>query len=98
MIGKYAADIGKFSSWFELYHYIMQRIVFDMYKKSPNAAENNYKQLIAKHHTYCKDLVKALNTPFGYNLARYNNLSIGELFDRNNYNAKAKENIKIAKN
>lgn len=104
MIGKYAADIGKFGSWFELYHYVMQRIIFDEYQKhldknnkSMTYADKKYKQLIAKHHTYCKDLVKALNTPFGYNLARYKNLSIGELFDRNNYNAKTKETIEIPK-
>ena len=37
---------------------------------------------MAQHRTWCSDLVKALNTPFGYNLARYKNLSIDGLFDR----------------
>ena len=38
-----------------------------------------------KHGTYCKDFVKALNVPFAYNLPRYKNLSINELFDQNDY-------------
>ncbi len=99
-IGKFSADIGKFDSWFELYHYIMQR---SLRSKSNDADPNKekykqlekYMQLIDKHHTYCKDLVKALNTPFGYNLPRYKNLSICELFDRNNYNKNTAESIMI---
>lgn len=35
------------------------------------------------YRTYCKDLVKALNITFGYNLPRYKNLSIDGLFDKN---------------
>lgn len=99
MIGKYAADIKEVDSWFGLYHYVMQRIVFDMVKSNSrinlNSTEKKYKECISKHHSYCKDMVKALNTPFGYNLVRYKNLSIGDLFDRNNYLNKTKESIEI---
>ena len=35
-----------------------------------------------QYRSYSKDLVKALNTPFGYNLARYKNLSIEALFSK----------------
>lgn len=45
----------------------------------------DYFRLVEEHHTYCKDFVKALNVPFAYNLPRYKNLSIKELFDRNDY-------------
>ena len=38
-----------------------------------------------KFGNYCKDFVKALNVPFAYNLPRYKNLSINELFDMNDY-------------
>ena len=31
-----------------------------------------------------KDFVKTLNVPFAYNYPRYKNLSIDELFDKNN--------------
>ncbi len=84
MIGKYAADICVFDSWFELYHYVMQRILFDE-ARDLTEKESEYKALVAKHKTYCKDMVKALNTPFGYDLPRYKNLSIKDLFDRNDY-------------
>ena len=107
-IGNYAADIASVGSWFELYHYVIQRIVFDEVKsvndrakKYPkkhkkillNHTEKRYRECINNHHSYCKDLVKALNTPFGYDLPRYQNLSIGDLFDRNNYLNKTKESI-----
>lgn len=38
---------------------------------------------IDQYGTYCKDMVKALNVAFAYNLPRYKNLSIEELFDKN---------------
>ncbi len=94
-IGKYAADIGTFNSWFELYHYVMQRILFER-QNDLTDKEENYKQLVESHHTYCKDMVKALNTPFGYNLPRYKNLSIKELFDRNDYKPSTKESPKCS--
>ena len=96
MAHRYIADIRSFSSYFELYHYLVQRYLIDDYRNDPYAqqkmAENNsktkmpqYFALVEKHHTYCKDMVKALNVPFAYNLPRYKNLSINELFDRNHF-------------
>lgn len=45
----------------------------------------HYFKLVKRYGTYCKDFVKALNVPFAYNLPRYKNLSVNELFDRNHY-------------
>lgn len=53
-----------------------------------------YLDIVRKYNFYCKDFVKALNVPFAYNLARYKNLSIDALFDRNNYLGATKESIK----
>ncbi len=92
---KYIGDISHFDSYFELYHYLMQRSLIDSYHygiehdkpdiKDVKSASLKYMALVEQHRTYCKDMVKALNVPFAYNLPRYKNLSIKELFDRNNY-------------
>ncbi len=100
---KYINDIREVNSYFELYHYLMQRSIMDQYeydsthesKKFPGTyiiTEEQlssrtlfYFEVVRKYRTYCKDFVKALNVPFAYNLARYKNLSIKELFDRNHY-------------
>lgn len=81
----YIDDIsGNINSYFELYHYLMQRQIKDSCEESNvNIGDKTkaYFASVIKHGTYCKDFVKALNTPFGYNLARYKNLSIAELFE-----------------
>lgn len=43
------------------------------------------RMIFLKNHGYTKDFVKALNSPFGYNIPRFKNLSIEQLFDRNEY-------------
>lgn len=88
-------------SWFELFHYILQRRIQSQYEfdtthestkflgqmiKEPgkdDALLNNYFKLLDHYHTPVKDFTKELNTPFAYNLSRYKNLSIDDLFDRN---------------
>ena len=52
---------------------------------------------MARHKTWCSDLVKVLNTPFGYNLARYKNLSIDGLFDREGDHVVREDGEKTAK-
>lgn len=110
----YIGELRNFSSYFEIYHYLVQRTIMDQYKWDTtheskresvapgtmilNTGEVNpklgrYFELVEKYHCYCKDLVKALNIPFAYNLARYKNLSINELFDRNHYVPNTKERI-----
>ena len=44
-----------------------------------------FMDLTCGYGSYCKDLVKALNVAFLYNLPRYKNLSVKELFDKNDY-------------
>ncbi len=91
---KYINDIAKVDSYFELYHYILQRSLIDTYhtavakgwlKQDVNPKFLEYIASVEKYHAYCKDMVKALNVSFAYNLPRYKNLSIKELFDQNNY-------------
>ena len=48
-----------------------------------------YEELLSKHNTYVKDFTWIINVPFAYNIARYKNLSIKDLF----YNEKCKEKI-----
>lgn len=86
---RYLDDIREIDSYFALYHYIMQRQLMDLYEagdieRNPDSdLLDQYFRCVKKYGTYCKDLVKALNIPFGYNLPRYKNLSIDGLFDRN---------------
>ena len=43
----------------------------------------HYYSQVKQYRGYVKDLVKALNAPFGYNIPRFKNLTIEQLFDRN---------------
>ena len=103
----YIGGIGRFDSYFEIYHYLMQKHIAASYEyakktglvtqkdgsdyyKDKNGHEEplnpksvEYIELVKNHDTYCKDFVKALCAPFMYNLARFKNLSIDLLFDRN---------------
>lgn len=83
---KYIGDFdGKNMSYFGLYHYTIQRTLeeeFDV-TRAPRSISAKYFSDIKKYRSYSKDFVKALNVPFGYNLPRYKNLSIEELFDKN---------------
>ena len=92
---KYINDVRTVSSYYELYHYIMQRLIESKYNydstipgRLPPISEDvkvfEYFEKLRQYKSYSKDFVKALNTPFGYNLPRYKNLSINDLFDRNN--------------
>ncbi|MCI5935590.1 MAG: type VI-D CRISPR-associated RNA-guided ribonuclease Cas13d, partial [Lachnospiraceae bacterium] len=90
---KWMDGIREVHSYFELYHYMMQKCLLEGQKKNsgkernvePNERTKGYFSKVEKHGTYCKDFVKALNVPFAYNLPRYKNLSINELFDQNDY-------------
>lgn len=96
---QYLSDIGSFDSYFELYHYLVQRCLCDQYEndlekvseekkeeeRAPHRKLEEYFEKVNHYGTYCKDFVKALCFPFAYNLARFKNLSMKELFDRNNY-------------
>ena len=74
---KYAKELREIDSYYGLYCYILQRRL---------AANNKgglaeYASAISEHRSYSKDLMKILNIPFAYNLARYKNLCIKDLFE-----------------
>ena len=111
----YINEVREIHSWFELYHYIMQRRIMEQFafdskldakdgsgkviseeKLKPKTRE--YFGKVDAYRSYCKDFVKALNVPFAYNLPRYKNLSIDELFDRNRPLVKDKGNGKKLEN
>lgn len=89
-LNKYINDIYAVNSYFSIYHYVMQRCIT---AEEVNAKDNNIKQAekikyeddLYENHGYTKDFVKALNSPFGYNIPRFKNLSVEQLFDRNEY-------------
>ena len=107
----YIGDAKSFSSYFELYHYLVQRSLISQFehdkqilsrREGPgygkpiiseekiNPVMLKYFALVQRYGCYCKDMVKALNVPFAYNLPRYKNLSIDGLFDRNDTREKPK--------
>ena len=82
----YMNDVEKMDSYFALYHYLTQRHIEHILAKDGKAATpkvDEYFALVRGSGKYCKDFVKALASPFGYNVARYKNLSVEGLFDKN---------------
>lgn len=96
-MNSYIGDLREITSYFGIYHYVMQRELMPGYQstKKKNPAILAYFDKVTTYRTYCKDLVKALNITFGYNLPRYKNLSIDGLFDKNRPGDK-KESVLIA--
>lgn len=84
-MNSYIGDLREITSYFGIYHYVMQRELMPGYQstKKKNPAILAYFDKVMTYRTYCKDFVKALNITFGYNLPRYKNLSIDGLFDKN---------------
>ena len=100
---EYIGDIKEINSYYELFHYLVQRCIMDQYKFDSHRPSTineghmiaerefmnkklfDYFDNVKKYRVYCKDFVKALNAPFAYNLSRFKNLSIKELFDQNDY-------------
>lgn len=92
-IVRHASDLlgtdGKFESYYQLYHYLMQRDLANEYERElegakPNPTTLGYFDELDKYHGLSKDFIKALCVPFAYNLPRFKNLSIEALFDKNN--------------
>lgn len=81
---EYIPDMKEIDSYFGIYHYVAQRLILDNLRNTPlNPQEQKWKTAVEEYHGYCKDFTKALCTPFGYNVARFKNLSIKDLFDMN---------------
>lgn len=76
---EYIDEIREITSYFALYHYLMQRKLIDDCKVNDTA--HKYFEKLTKYKTYVMDMVKALCSPFGYNLPRFKNLSIEGKFD-----------------
>lgn len=88
-------EITKIDSYFALYHYLMQRRLSRKLDPTFPNFELNYPCYapLFKWHTYVKDMVKALNSPFGYNIPRFKALTIDDLFDRNEQEKKKSEKL-----
>lgn len=82
---EYIEDIRTVDSYFSIYHYVMQRCITKRGDDTKQEEKIKYEDDLLKNHGYTKDFVKALNSPFGYNIPRFKNLSIEQLFDRNEY-------------
>lgn len=82
---EYIGDICTVDSYFSIYHYVMQRCITKREDDTKQEEKIKYEDDLLKNHGYTKDFVKALNSPFGYNIPRFKNLSIEQLFDRNEY-------------
>lgn len=82
---EYIGDIRTVDSYFSIYHYVMQRCITKREDDKKQEEKIKFEDDLLKNHGYTKDFVKALNSPFGYNIPRFKNLSIEQLFDRNEY-------------
>ena len=82
---EYIGDIRTVDSYFSIYHYVMQRCITKREDDIKQEEKIKYEDDLLKNHGYTKDFVKALNSPFGYNIPRFKKLSIEQLFDRNEY-------------
>lgn len=73
-------------SYFELYHYIVQRLALD-WNDNPACQPGQelnlepYREFIEKNGLPHNDLIHISYCPLGYNLPRYKNLTIAALFD-----------------
>lgn len=84
---KYIGDIQKADSYFGIYHYCMQKLLY-------SADEQTFANFVRfvfgdekeldklRSGIYSQAILRALNYPFGYNPARYKNLSYEKIFIR----------------
>lgn len=88
------------NSYFEMYHYIIQRELERKYNNDriPNKNRISNKNTISKYikalneyRSYNKDFVKAYCVPMAYNIVRFKNLTIDGLFDKNDFRGDEKE-------
>lgn len=68
------------SSYFQLYHYIVQKELVPYMSRQQEIKEKL--ECHFKTGDYSRDFVKWISIPFGYNLPRYKNLTIERLFDK----------------
>ena len=95
---KYINDISEVNSYFQLYHYIMQRIIIDSSGNNANGMIKKYYESVISDKKYNDRLLKLLCVPFGYCIPRFKNLSIEALFDKNEAAKYDKMKKKVAVN
>ena len=80
---EYLDGIGTVKSYFDIYTFVVQKWAVEGQTKYFKSEEylNKLKEDLNKHHSYQKNFLKIINLPFAYNLARYKNLTIGDLFN-----------------
>ena len=84
---KYIGDIQKTDSYFGIYHYCMQKLLYSADEQSfadfVRSVFGDEKELDKlRSGIYSQAILRALNYPFGYNPARYKNLSYEKIFIR----------------
>lgn len=62
--------------YYELYVYTLERVALE----NNTYLNEKFGEDLSKYKSYNKDLIKRLLAPLGYNLARYKNLTIRDLF------------------
>lgn len=81
------------NSYFDIYHYCTQRVMFDYCKKNNNVVLAKMKDLAhiksdcdefsSKHtYPYSSAVLRFMNLPFAYNVPRFKNLSYRKFFDK----------------
>ena len=81
------------NSYFDIYHYCTQRVMFDYCKKNNNVVLAKMKDLAhiksdcdefsSKHtYPYSSAVLRFMNLPFAYNVPRFKNLSYKKFFDK----------------
>lgn len=93
---KYAKDFKEVNSMYDVYHYIMFKLLVNFWEsKGYDDAKGMLKKLnekrydgkysiidsVNKFKTPNRDFIHAINIPFAYNPARYNNLTSKTLFE-----------------
>ncbi len=78
-------------SYFELYHFVLQNLIFDKCNYLKGKSLGDKLQAVTRYRTYSKDALNILNLPFGYSLSRYKALTIEPLFDKNYLEERLKE-------
>lgn len=79
---KYSTNIKKVNSYYELYHFIFESMIIEQFPKF-----SSY-NLYNADKNYSRNMLKIVYLPLAYNLARYKNLTIEDIFNsRDNKNA-----------
>lgn len=93
-LSKLTKNIDKdINSYFDIYHYCTQRVMFDYCQKNNNVVLAKMKDLAhiksdcdefsSKHtYPYSSAVLRFMNLPFAYNVPRFKNLSYKKFFDK----------------